>query len=88
MSKERFIEMVKRLQNENKGKIVLVRNGIFLCGIGKDAVIMNNLLGYKPICFQKEICKIGIPISYFKQNIRMLFMIIIEKEKKNLKFIE
>ena len=48
MSKERFIEMVKRLQNENKGKIVLVRNGIFLCGIGKDAVIMNNLLGYKP----------------------------------------
>ena len=41
--------MVKRLQEENPGKVVLVRNGIFLCGIGKDAVIMNNILKYKPM---------------------------------------
>lgn len=72
MAREKFIEMVKRLQKENEGKVVLVRNGIFLCGIGKDAVIMHNLLKYKPVCFQNGICKVGIPISYFKKTIPKL----------------
>ena len=72
MSNKKFIEKVKRLQEENPGKVVLVRNGIFLCGIGKDAVIMNNILKYKPICFQKEICKIGIPVSYYRKTIPKL----------------
>ena len=36
----KYYEIVKKLQHENKGKIVLVRNGIFYCAIGKDAVLM------------------------------------------------
>ena len=72
MAKEKFIDKVRKLQQENLGKIVLVRSGIFLCGIGKDAVIMNELLNYKPICIQKEICKIGIPVNCFKQEIPRL----------------
>ena len=72
MAREKFIEMVERLQKENKGKVVLVRNGIFLCGIGKDAVIMHELLKYKTICFKKEICKMGIPISCFREIIPKL----------------
>ena len=72
MVKEKFVEKVKRLQQKNPGKIVLIRSGIFFCGIGKDAVILNNLIKYKPICIQSGICKIGIPVSCFKQVIPKL----------------
>ena len=56
-------EIIKELQKENKGKIVLIRNGIFYCGIGKDAVLMNNVLGYIPVCFKENVCKCGIPVN-------------------------
>ncbi len=59
----KYNEIVKKLQEENKGKIVLVRNGIFYCGIGKDAVLMHEILGYGTICFKKGICKCGIPVN-------------------------
>ena len=51
----KFYEIVKKLQKENKGKIVLIRNGIFYCAIGKDAVLMNNVLGYIPVCFKENV---------------------------------
>ena len=72
MAKEKFIDIVKRLQKENQGKIILVRSGIFFCGIGKDAVILQELIKYKPICAQDYVCKIGIPVSSFKQIIPRL----------------
>lgn len=65
--KEKFIDKVKKIQQENKGKIVLVRSGIFFCGYRKDAVIVNKLINYKPICAQEGICKIGIPVNCFKE---------------------
>ena len=58
----KYYEIVKKLQHENKGKIVLVRNGIFYCAIGKDAVLLHNILGYIPVCFKEKICKCGIPV--------------------------
>lgn len=58
-----FSEMVKELQEKYKGYLVLVRNGIFYCAIGKDAVIMHQLLGYKPVCFKDGVCKCGIPVN-------------------------
>ena len=33
---------------------------------------MNNLLKMKPVCFQEGICKVGIPVSCFKQTIPQL----------------
>ena len=59
----KFYEIVKELQKENKGKIVLIRNGIFYCAIGKDTVLMNNVLGYIPVCFKENVCKCGIPVN-------------------------
>ena len=70
--KEKFIDKVKKIQQENKGKIVLVRSGIFFCGYGKDAVIVIKLINYKPICAQEGICKIGIPVNCFKEVIPRL----------------
>ena len=72
MKKGTCINVVRKLQKENQGKVVLIRNGIFLCGIGKDAVIMNKLLNYKPICLKSGICKTGIPVNCFKREIPKL----------------
>lgn len=69
---KRFINTVRNLQKQNEGKIVLVRIGIFFCGIGKDAVILNKLINYKPICMKEGVCKTGIPVSCFKQVIPKL----------------
>lgn len=59
----KYSEIVERLQKENKGKIVLVRNGIFYCGIGKDAVLMHDILGYMPVCFKERVCKCGVLVK-------------------------
>ena len=58
-----FSKILKEIQERNKGYIVLIKNGIFYCGIGKDAVLMNQILNYKPVCFKEKICKCGIPVS-------------------------
>ena len=60
---QQFSKILKELQEQNKGYIVLIKNGIFYCGIGKDAVLMNQILNYKPVCFKENICKCGIPVS-------------------------
>ena len=65
----KFYEKVLKLQEENKGKIVLVRNGIFYCGIGKDAVLMHDVLGYMPVCFKEKVCKCGIPVNGIEKAI-------------------
>ena len=67
-----FMKKIKDLQKKHEGKIVLVRIGIFFCGIGKDAVILNKLINYKPICMKEGICKIGIPVNCFKEVIPKL----------------
>ena len=72
MAKERFTQIAKKLQEENMGKIILIRCGIFFCAIGKDAVILNNIIKYKPICQEKEVCKCGIPVHTFKETIPKL----------------
>ena len=42
----RFLEMVEKFQKleENKGKVLLVRCGVFMVAIGKDAIFLNNVL--------------------------------------------
>ena len=37
----KFVQKVKELKKENKGKIVLVRCGIFVIATGKDAILLN-----------------------------------------------
>ena len=38
-----FSNMLEILQEKNKGKIVLVKLGVFYIATGKDAVLLNNL---------------------------------------------
>lgn len=61
----KFSEKMEELKNkeENKGKIVLVRCGIFVIAIGNDAMLLNNLYGLKVTCFKENICKVGVPVG-------------------------
>lgn len=59
----KFYEMVKKLQEENEGYIILVRCGIFYNAVGKDAVFMQEKFGLGTICIKNEICKNGIPVN-------------------------
>ena len=58
-----FSKMMELLQEKNKGKIVICSNGGFYIAVGKDAVMLHELLDLKVSCFKPEICKIGFPIK-------------------------
>lgn len=59
----KFYEIIKKLQEENKGYITLVKCGVFFVAIGKDAVILSERFGLNVICFKDGMCKCGIPES-------------------------
>lgn len=62
----KFSERIEEIKNieENKGKIILVRCGIFIIAIGSDAILLNELYGLKVTCFKENVCKVGIPVSF------------------------
>ena len=64
-----FSQMMELLQVKNKGKIVLCNAGNFYIAIGKDAVLLNELLGLKLGCLKPEMCKVGFPISSLEKYI-------------------
>lgn len=59
----KYTELLQQLQEENKGHIILMKNGIFFIAIGKDALELNKLLGLKLTCMRRGLCKVG-----FKQK--------------------
>ena len=80
----KFYEFILELQKLNKDKVVFVKSGVFFNSIGRDAVILEKVLGLKRTCLTKGICKVGFPTSYVREN----FSKIKEKlEKNNIGFI-
>ena len=67
-----FSNMLEILQAKNKGKIVLVKLGVFYIATGKDAVLLNNKLNLKCTCFKKGVCKVGIPVNSLEKYIDKL----------------
>ena len=67
-----FCEMMKILQKREKGKIIICNLGSFYVAIGKDAIILNNLIGLKINCIKPEICKVGFPISSLEKYTNLL----------------
>lgn len=72
----KFYEFIEYLQRENPNKVVMVSNGVFFNAIGKDAIILERVLGFKRTCHARFLCKCGMPVSYVRENI--------EKFKKRL----
>lgn len=62
----KFLETVEEFQEleENKGKIVIARCGVFMVAVGKDAVLLNKILHLNVACIKPGICKVGIPVTY------------------------
>ena len=69
MKKMGFSQMMELLQVKNKGKIVLCNAGNFYIAIGKDAILLNELLELKLSCLKPEICKVGFPITSLEKYI-------------------
>lgn len=61
----KFSEKMEELKNnkKNKGKIILVKCGIFIIAVGNDAILLNELYGLKVTCFKEKICKVGVPVG-------------------------
>ena len=70
----KFLEKIEKLQNleENKNKIVIAKCGVFLVGIGKDAIILNSLFNLKLTCIKEGNCRAGIPINAVEKYVKML----------------
>lgn len=68
----KFLDIVKQLQLKNHGYIVIVKNGIFFIGAGKDAILLNKILGLKLICLKTGICKAGFPVRKIEEYIKQL----------------
>ena len=80
----RFVDFVEELQKLNKNKVVFVKSGVFFNSIGRDAIILEKVLGLKRTCVTKGICKVGLPTNYVRENLSKIK----EKlEKNNIGFV-
>lgn len=68
----KYLDLVEKLQKKNEGYIVLVKNGIFFVGVGKDAVVLNELLNLNVTCMRNELCKVGFLVKSLEKYIRKL----------------
>lgn len=59
----KFGEMIKLLQEKEKGYIILINCGGFYIARGRDAILLNKILDLKLTCMEKDVCKIGFPIN-------------------------
>ena len=75
-----FSKMLALLQIKDKGKIILVNAGNFYIARGKDAILLNEILGLKLSCLETEICKVGFPINSLEKYTKLI-------EKKDYSYI-
>ena len=90
-----FSQMVKILREQNKEKIVLINVGIFYIAVEEDAVLLNNKLKLKCSCFQKNTCKVGVPINAIDKHLEKIeklgysyIVYNLDKEKEELKVVK
>ena len=87
--------MVNILREGNKNKIVFINAGAFYIAIEEDAVLLNSKLQLKCTCFQKNTCKIGIPINALEKYLVKIeklgygyIVYKLDREKNELKVIK
>ena len=68
----KWTDLVTKLQVQNPGKMILMKNGIFFVAIGKDAVELNKLLGLKLTCIKPQVCKVGFQVKNYDKYINLL----------------
>lgn len=68
----KFTEILEKLQKENTGTIILVKNGIFFVAMGKDAIVLNKELGLKVTCMKENLCKVGFLVKSVEKYITIM----------------
>ena len=68
----KFLKVVEKLQEKNEGYIVIIKNGVFFVGIGKDAILMNKILDLKLVCMKEGLCKVGFIGRSLEKYINLL----------------
>ena len=68
----KMVEQMEKLQQQNLGTIILVKNGIFFVAIGKDAIMLHKMLGLKLTCMKQELCKVGFLVKNVEEYIKKL----------------
>ena len=63
--------MLALLQIKDKGHIILANAGNFYIARGKDALLLNEILGLKLSCLECEICKVGFPKNSLEKYIKL-----------------
>ena len=89
----KFVEIVEKFQNleENKGKVLLARCGVFMVAIGKDAIFLNKVLKLNVTCIKPGICRAGIPVTHTLKYADLIekmgySFVIYDYDSKNKKF--
>ena len=67
-----FSKMLALLQIKDKGSIILANAGNFYIARGKDALLLNEILGLKLSCLETEICKVGFPINTLDKHTKLI----------------
>ena len=87
--------MMEILQKKENGNIVMCNLGNFYLAIGKDAILLHNLLGLKVSCIKPEVCKVGFPICALEKYTELLaqkkYSFIVydfDQKKEELKILE
>ena len=87
--------MMELLKKRENGKIVMCNLGNFYVAIGKDAILLHNLLGLKVSCIKPEVCKVGFPICALEKYTGLLIqkrygyvVYYFDQEKEKLQILE
>lgn len=67
-----FSKMMELLQQKEKGKIIFCNAGNFYIAIGRDAVLLNDLIDLKLTCLKQEVCKVGFPINALEKYTELI----------------
>ena len=59
----KYTELVEKLQKQERNRRIMVKCGAFIVALGKDAIILNKILGLKLSCQKDKLCKAGIPLQ-------------------------
>lgn len=68
----KYLDLVEKLQRNNQGYIVIIKNGIFFIAVGKDAIVLNKELGLKVTCMKSGMCKVGFLAKTLEKYIKKL----------------
>lgn len=67
-----FYKMVELLQNKEQGYIILINNGNFYIARGRDAILLNKILDLKLSCAEKDVCKVGFPLTALEKYKKLI----------------